>query len=79
MSGFCNDYGDAPGCLREPDERYTMRFDDLGEPPLLWCTVCGIRAHAMWRALEQAYRERPGFHEDLKREVDQAERERVKQ
>jgi hypothetical protein len=50
----CHDYGDRPGCLGTPDERYTMRFDDLGEPPIFWCAVCGPDAQAMTAALIKA-------------------------
>jgi len=52
----CNDYGDpdVPECLGEPDDRFTMRFDDIGERPLLWCSACGPRAKSMEEALTEA-------------------------
>jgi len=55
---FCNDYGDQVGCLGTPDNRYTMRFDDIGEQPLLWCAFCGPQAHAMAAAINKAALER---------------------
>lgn len=53
-SKYCNDYGDLPGCLGVPDERYTMRFDDIGEQPILWCAYCGPRAAALALILDAA-------------------------
>lgn len=76
MQGYCNDYGDAPGCLGTPDERYTMRFDDIGLPPILWCAFCGPQAHAFDKALTEALDERgPEFVEDFKQIVDAASKE----
>lgn len=43
----CRDYGDRPGCLGDPDERFTMRFDDIGEDPIYWCSFCGPEAHEL--------------------------------
>ena len=51
---YCNDYGDNPCCLKEVDERYTMKFDDIGEPPVYWCAHCGPIAHAMEAKLDKA-------------------------
>jgi hypothetical protein len=69
----CNDYGDpdVPNCLVEPDERYTMRFDDIGEQPIRWCANCGPRAKVMDEALQAAFGERPGFGTELERAIDQ--------
>lgn len=53
----CRDFG-REGCLGEPDPRYTMRFDDIGEPPLYWCTACGPGAHALTEAFTAALQER---------------------
>ncbi len=67
---FCQDYGDRPGCLGTPDERYTMRFDDIGEQPILWCASCGPQAHAMDKALKEAFATRPGFAKELETAID---------
>lgn len=32
---ICKDH-DRPGCLTVPDDRFTMNFDDIGMPPILW-------------------------------------------
>lgn len=66
---LCRDYGDRPGCLGEADERWTMRFDDIGEKPIYWCAFCGPDAHAMGAALTEALETRgPEFAT----EVDEA-------
>lgn len=76
MRGYCNDYGDRVGCLGTPDERYTMQFDDIGQPPILWCAFCGPEANALDRLLIAALEERgPEFVEDLTREVEAATKE----
>lgn len=65
MQHKCRDYGDpdAPLCLGDIDERYTMRFDEIGEPPIYWCTRCGPLAHAMDKELMHALEHEPGFEE----------------
>lgn len=55
---LCHDYGDAIGCNGTPDPRYTMRFDDLGKPPIHWCSHCGPIAQAMTAVLVRAIEER---------------------
>ena len=61
----CRDYGERPGCLRKADERYTMRFDDIGKPPIYWCAACGPGEHEVKRMLEKAFDEQ-GFEFLLK-------------
>jgi len=76
MTQFCNDYGDRAGCLGTPDERYTMRFDDIGLPPILWCAFCGPEAQAFDKVLTKALEDRgPTFVEDFARVVDAAAKE----
>lgn len=71
---FCKDYGDRPGCLGTPDPKYEMNFDDIGEPPLLWCSHCGPEAHAMNDALTEALASRgPEFASEFERAVAGAE------
>lgn len=76
---YCRDYEGggpdmAPGCEGVACERYTMRFDDLGEPPLHWCASCGPRAHAMNAALEEAFATRgPEFPVQLEAAIAKAE------
>lgn len=73
MRDYCNDYGDAEGCLGTPDERYTMRFDDIGLPPILWCASCGPKAQALDKVLTKALEERgTAFVEDFTKIVDDA-------
>jgi hypothetical protein len=53
--GYCNDYGDAPGCLGEIDPRYTMDFTDVEQGAFIyWCAHCGPRAAAMGQLLDRA-------------------------
>jgi hypothetical protein len=47
-----------------------MRFDDLGEEPLLWCTTCGPFAKRMAKALTQAFETEAGFAEKLEAELE---------
>lgn len=51
---ICNDFGDNPMCLCDPDPRYTMRFDDIGEAPIYWCAFCGPGAHMLDKSLMDA-------------------------
>lgn len=60
-----------PGCLGIADSRFTMRFDDIGEAPIYWCSSCGAKAIAMNKALQQAFETRPGFFEELRAAVDE--------
>lgn len=73
MTQYCNDYGDRVGCLGTPDDRYTMHFDDIGHPPILWCAFCGPMANALDQALTDALNSRgPEFAEDFAKAVDAA-------
>lgn len=75
----CQQYG-HPDCLEEPDERFTMTFDDIGEPPIHWCSNCGQLAKKMQLALEQAIKEGgPEFATKLERLITDAEVERSSQ
>lgn len=67
MPSKCRDFGDldAPGCLGDIDERYTMRFDDIGCPPIYWCARCGPLAHEMDKALTHMLEHKPGAYEKL--------------
>jgi hypothetical protein len=67
----CKDFGDRPGCLGDNDERYTMRFDDLGEEPLYWCASCGPPNHAMDKALTEFMMASPENVEKVKKALDQ--------
>ncbi len=72
----CRDYGERPGCLGEADERFTMRFDDLGKPPIYWCAFCGPEAHAMTAALVAALETRgPEFVAEVAASIEKAEAE----
>lgn len=69
--GICNDWPDRPGCLRMADDRFTMRFDDIGEAPIEWCAHCGPEAHAIDKLITKAMKERPGFKEKFAEAIDQ--------
>lgn len=69
---ICRDFG-RPGCCSVPDPRYTMRFDDIGELPVYWCTHCGSEAMAINEILETAFKSRPGFAEDFKKAIETGE------
>ena len=69
----CRDFGDRPGCLGEIDERYTMRFDDIGEPPIYWCSHCGSEAQAIDGLLMKAFETRPGFQQKFAQAIQDAE------
>lgn len=62
------------GCLGIADSRYTMRFDDIGEEPLYWCTFCGIQAEAMNKALLKAFKARPELAGELRKAIDEVTR-----
>jgi len=66
---LCRDHG-RPGCLGEIDERYTMRFDEIGEPPIYWCAWCGPQAKEMAAAIKKAFADRPGFAADFKAAIE---------
>ena len=66
MSDTCHD------CGRDADPEYTMRFDDIGAPPIHWCSACGMVAQEMNAALEKAFAERPGFAGQLALEIERA-------
>lgn len=61
---ICRDYGDVPGCLGDPDERFTMRFDTIGQPPIYWCAHCGPEAKKIDEALKRLLES--GAPEDVK-------------
>jgi hypothetical protein len=73
---MCRDHGERPGCLGEADDRYTMRFDDIGEPPLYWCARCGPEVAVINAALTEALETRgPEFQKELAGLIDQAMQE----
>ena len=47
---LCQSTG-APFCLQVPDPEFTMYFDDLGEDPIYFCSVCGPTAVSVTEAL----------------------------
>lgn len=75
-SGYiCRDFGVA-GCCSIPDPRYTMRFDDIGEEPIYWCTFCGKRAQALEATINKAFETRPNFAVEFKDAIDNAIQQR---
>ena len=76
---FCHDYGDAKDCLGAIDEQYTMRFDEVGEEPLYFCSVCGKRAQWFESSIMKAFAERPEFFDEFKAAIEKAQARQVKQ
>lgn len=68
----CRDRG-RPGCLVEPDPRYTMDFADIGEGKIFWCTECGKMAQAINASIEHAFKTRPNFAEEFRKAIEKAE------
>ena len=63
---ICNDFGDRPECQRDPDSRYTMYFDDIGEEPIYWCSFCGPGASMLEKSLTDALQSRgPEFQKEM--------------
>ncbi len=79
MPHFCNDYGDAPGCAGEADDRYTMDYTDVEDGGFIyWCSKCGPLAHAMESGINEAFATRPGFGEEFAKAIADAEMQQVK-
>lgn len=77
---FCQDYGDpmamAEGCQKDADPEYTMDFQDVKPGPegyIYWCKVCGERARMWEKLINKAFATRPGFQEDFKQAITEAE------
>ncbi len=68
----CRDSGE-PGCLEIVDPEFEMRFDDIGEAPLQWCSHCGARARVMGQMLDDGFDNIPGFADILKKQLDDHE------
>lgn len=68
----CRDFG-RPLCCSVPDPRYTMRFDNIGEEPIYWCTHCGKYAAALDAIIDNAFKTQPGFAERFERAIKLAE------
>ena len=76
---ICRNFTDPtapPGCLKVYDPKFTMRFDDLGERPIYWCSFCGPMAAAMDELLQAGLQARgPEFKKDLEKAITEAERD----
>ena len=73
MAIMCQDWPDRPGCLGERDPQYTMHFDDLGEPPIYWCSHCGRWAHEVDVTIEMAVEDRgKEFLQEFSAAIDKA-------
>lgn len=72
MKQTCKDY-EREGCLIEPDERFTLNFDDIGEPPIYLCSHCGPDALALNDMLMKALSKDPSLAKKLAEELDKAE------
>ena len=69
----CKDFREAPDCLGDIDEKYTMNFEDIGEGSIYWCTVCGKRA----KELDKFFMEAMSLHGAafMKNILDEVEKE----
>jgi len=70
---LCKNYLDTtapPGCRMMADERYTMRFDDIGEEPIYWCAACGPLVQEIDALIDEAFETRPGFAEEFRDAIE---------
>jgi len=75
-SEICRDYPGRPGCLEIADLRYTMNFDDIGEPPIYWCASCGPQVHEVDASIKNAFMEQGDeFLEKFEKAIKEKERE----
>ena len=58
------------------DDRYTMHFDDIGEPPIYWCAGCGPLVQEIDKKITDAFESRPGFVEDFREAIAKANGEK---
>lgn len=72
----CRDFG-RPGCESIPDDRFTMRFDDIGESPIYWCTHCGLEAFKINKAIENAMKTDETFYSKFEFEINKALNQKV--
>jgi hypothetical protein len=70
----CREFGSLPGCLGTIDEKYTMRFDDIGEEPIYFCSHCGPINHALQKVFDKAF-EDPETRSKLEEAITKAEAE----
>jgi predicted nucleic acid-binding Zn ribbon protein len=49
-----------------------MRFDDIGEEPIYWCTFCGEQAKAMDKVIQAAFANRPEFAAEFEKAINDA-------
>lgn len=80
MSKLCHNYGDpdAPGCLRDADDRFTMDFTDVEPGPagyIHWCAKCGPIETALADNLMKAMEADPDFVSRFAESVAAAEAE----
>lgn len=69
---ICRDFEDnRPGCLQYADEQYTMKFDDIGEPPIYWCSNCGPVSHAMLSVIEDSFKSDPKFYDKFENAINE--------
>lgn len=69
----CRNFGQRTGCLEKPDPKFVMRFDDIGKPPVHWCSFCGPESHAIDRLLVKALATRgPKFAQKMREVVDKS-------
>jgi hypothetical protein len=50
-----------------------MRFDDIGENPIYWCTFCGPQAQKMNEAISKSFSTDPNFAAKFEKAINEAE------
>ena len=75
---YCNDYGDAPDCLKDIDPKYTMDFTNINKGYIYWCTKCGTKAQIISGLLTEAMNTQKGFTEKFRELVDKAHETQTK-
>lgn len=74
----CQDF-DRPGCLKTPDLRYTMSFEDIGEGCIYFCSHCGPIAEKTNESLVEAFKSGgPAFAAKFEELVTAAENKKVR-
>lgn len=72
---ICKDFGQEPRCKKVADPSYTMRFDDIGEAPIHWCSFCGPTALKLMEIILSACKNNPDKMKELEERIDKCEEE----
>jgi DNA-directed RNA polymerase subunit RPC12/RpoP len=56
-------------CGKPADPAQTMNFDDIGKPPIFWCTKCGEENNKVQVGLEKLLKSDEKFKEKFAKEL----------